>query len=305
MEKLSIRQTNQFFIVFMMMYFGLSFLAVFLLPQKAPEWLEICVSQVVLISPVVLLLIVKKMNPRKFLGLSAIGIVDMLFAYVAAYCLMPLIYFINYITTFFVKNYVNGMMMDIYSYPLVVQLVLLALLPALIEEFIFRGFFFGSYRRKNVLRAALMSGLLFGLVHLNLNQFAYAFVIGIAFCILYEAADNIILPITAHFAINANSVLMLRLLDENVNVQQTTEVPVGATVIILAVTFGLGILGVGLFYIIVKKIAQRHNRLEILHSELTVGQDNEEMAAEKFVDIYMIVAVILSVSYMVMLEIQV
>lgn len=309
MSRFSIKETNIFYIFFMLMYVGMSIVAGSLLPANAPEWLARCVSTAIIVLPLILLLVAKKIHPREFLGQSKLKITDLILAYIAAYCLMPTIYFINYITMFFARNYVNGMMSQVYEYPLAIQLLLIAFMPAVAEEFIFRGFFYGSYRRKSVIGGALMSGLVFGLAHLNLNQFAYAFVIGAAFSILYEAADNILIPVTAHFAINANTVFLMQAAD--INVEQLAEtssadvggaIPAGVIVIMLAVIFGMGILGLTLFGAIVRNIAGRHGRRELFWNSLKNWKDDMKPANGRYLDVYMVTAVVAAGLYMILLE---
>ena len=57
-----------------------------------------------------------------------------------------------------------------------------------------------------------MSGLVFGLFHLNINQFCYAFVIGVVFAFLVEATGSIWSSVLAHFAINTYSITIIQLL---------------------------------------------------------------------------------------------
>lgn len=309
MSRFNIKETNIFYIFFMLMYVGMSIVAGSLLPANTPEWFARCVSTAIIVLPLILLLVAKKIHPWEFLGQSKLKITDLILAYIAAYCLMPAIYFINYITMFFARNYVNGMMSQVYEYPLALQLLLIAFMPAMVEEFIFRGFFYGSYRRKSVIGGALMSGLVFGLAHLNLNQFAYAFVIGVAFSILYEAADNILIPVTAHFAINANTVFLIQAAD--INVEQLAEtssadaggaIPAGVIVIMLAAIFGMGILGLTLFGAIVRNIAGRHGRRELFWNSLKNWKDDMKPANGRYLDVYMVTAVVATGLYMISLE---
>lgn len=309
MNRFSIKETNIFFILFMLMYVGMSMAAGMLLPENTPEWLVRCLSTVIIVLPLLVLLAVKKIHPKEFLKLSGIGITDVLLAYVSAYCLMPLIILINYTTMFFARNYVNGMVSRIYEYPLAAQLLLMALLPAVAEEFIFRGFFYGSYRRKNVVMGALMSGLVFGLAHLNLNQFAYAFVIGAAFCILYEASDNILIPVTAHFAINANTIFVMRIADVDMGqladvseTGMTGTVPIWTIMLLITVLFVMGIFGVEVFCAIVRKLAGRRGRLEQFRDSLKSRKNDMGGTNDRFLDGYMIAAIVAAGLYMIALE---
>ena len=112
----------------------------------------------------------------------------------------------------FSKNYLEAASQTLLTYPFVVQIILMAVIPALVEEFIFRGLFYGTYRKCGVLKGALMSGLVFGLFHLNINQFCYAFVIGVVFAFMVEATGSIWSSVLAHFAINTYSITIIQLL---------------------------------------------------------------------------------------------
>ncbi len=306
MERLSIGKTNIFFGIFMASYLGMSMLLSLVLPPVFPYWANMLVSEAVIIAPAVVFLIIQRIAPRDIIGKGQTGFFDILLAYVGAYCLMPLIYFLNFITMFFAKNYVNNMVSELYIYPLWAQLVLMALLPAVVEEFIFRGIFYGSYRRKNVMKAALMSGLLFGITHLNLNQFAYAFAIGVAFCLLYEASGSIVLSVTAHFAINANTVFIMHFLEnaQEITVQENAvqSVPAGMVLTAGAIFAGFAILGLFFFALIIRKIAKRADRTEEFKKSVTDWR--RDCAEGKFLDAYMIIFIVAAVLYMIWIEIR-
>ena len=50
-----------------------------------------------------------------------------------------------------------------------------------------------------------MSGLIFGLMHLNFNQFSYGFALGVIFAAVVEASGSIYASMAIHFLINFQS----------------------------------------------------------------------------------------------------
>ena len=56
--------------------------------------------------------------------------------------------------------------------------------------------------------------LVFGLFHLNFNQFGYAFALGVAFALLLEGTGSIFYGMFAHFLINGFSVIITALSDK-------------------------------------------------------------------------------------------
>lgn len=91
---------------------------------------------------------------------------------------------------------------------LALNLFTMAVLPALLEEMIYRGYILRVLRPYGNLFAVLISSALFSLMHGNLRQIPFAFIVGLVLGSLYVCTNNIWLPIAVHFANNAISVLM-------------------------------------------------------------------------------------------------
>jgi hypothetical protein len=86
----------------------------------------------------------------------------------------------------------------------------MAVLPAIFEELSFRGAFFQEYRDAyGAWAGALISGFLFGIYHMNMRQFVYAFLCGVFFALLIEATDSIAASMLLHFLMNTISCLAI------------------------------------------------------------------------------------------------
>ncbi|MFQ6749765.1 MAG: lysostaphin resistance A-like protein [Clostridia bacterium] len=91
------------------------------------------------------------------------------------------------------------------SYPLSMFLVALfasAVLPAFCEEFANRGMLLNGLKKLGVKKAIVISGLLFALMHLNVGQFGYAFMVGMFFAFVCIATGSIVPGIIMHFLNN-------------------------------------------------------------------------------------------------------
>lgn len=91
---------------------------------------------------------------------------------------------------------------------LALNLLTMAVLPGLLEEMIYRGYILRTLRAYGDWFAILISSLLFSLMHGNLRQIPFAFIVGLVLGLLYVCTNNIWLPIAVHFANNAISVMM-------------------------------------------------------------------------------------------------
>ncbi len=83
-----------------------------------------------------------------------------------------------------------------------------ALIPALIEEFAFRGMILGSLRKYGDMPAILISALLFAFFHQNFVQIPFAFIVGVALGIAFVVTESIWVGIIAHFLNNSLALLL-------------------------------------------------------------------------------------------------
>ncbi len=85
----------------------------------------------------------------------------------------------------------------------VIALLLVALLPAICEEMMFRGFVFSTFsNRLSLGKAAVISGLIFGAYHMNLTQFFATSLLGIAICYVAGKSESLLPGIIMHFTNN-------------------------------------------------------------------------------------------------------
>ena len=96
----------------------------------------------------------------------------------------------------------------LYSAPLILQIICLAVLVPICEEYVFRGLFFQRMRARTSYRyAAIYSSLVFGMLHMNLIQMIYGFILGLMLTYVYEKYGSLKAPIIAHMSMNLLSVL--------------------------------------------------------------------------------------------------
>lgn len=118
----------------------------------------------------------------------------------------------------------------------VLNLVIFAVLPALAEELVFRGYVLRSLRPYGDGFAVVVSSVLFGLMHGNVSQIPFALCVGLVIGWLYVSTNNIWLPIAVHFCNNAISVLASYL--------SMTASPESASLFSLLIFGGLIVMGV-------------------------------------------------------------
>ena len=128
--------------------------------------------------------------------------------------LSPLLTFVNLFSQM-ITNYVAGeeIVGQISNQPFWVAMLVIALLPAICEELVYRGMLYGGYRRRSIWMGALMSGLIFGLMHGNLNQMMYALLMGFVFALIDEITESTVSSMIMHFLVNGTSVALVYLMN--------------------------------------------------------------------------------------------
>ena len=89
-----------------------------------------------------------------------------------------------------------------------IDLFIVAVLPAICEEVLHRGIVLQGIKHAGFKKAILISSLLFALLHFNIQQVAYAFVIGLVLGFVAVVSKNIWPSIIIHFTNNAVSVYL-------------------------------------------------------------------------------------------------
>lgn len=87
-----------------------------------------------------------------------------------------------------------------------IEVISVALLPAICEEFLHRGILLQGTYKIGVKKAIFISSILFGLVHFNINQFFYAFVLGLLMSLVAIVARSIYPAMIIHFVNNFISI---------------------------------------------------------------------------------------------------
>lgn len=94
------------------------------------------------------------------------------------------------------------------------QMLVIGIGAPVVEELLCRGVVLNrmlSWMPKWV--AALASSAIFGLIHLNLLQSLYAFVVGIALAALYLRYRNLWVPIVGHIAFNSANLILIEIFE--------------------------------------------------------------------------------------------
>lgn len=217
-----IKSVNLLFLILVLLHIGVSFVLGYAEINMTVNQ-SLIFSQALVAVPGLIYLIVTKANIREMIPFKKLGIGTVFKIILFTYLMIPLMAVANAVSLLFSSNVVGDTMGFMMENPFWLNLVLIAVIPAINEEFIFRGIFYHTYRKKSMIGGALACGILFGLMHLNFNQFSYALLLGVLFALLIEATGSIFAPMLAHLVINGNSLILVTLSNKLMQLMEGNE----------------------------------------------------------------------------------
>ena len=127
---------------------------------------------------------------------------------------------------------------------LLIGIFVIALLPAIGEELVFRGMFQNEFYRGtgNIHLAIWASAIIFSAIHFQFYGFVPRLLLGALFGYLYYWSGNLLVPMFAHFFNNAFGVIMIYLHRHeltDLNVEDNTAAPPQYVILNIVLTVGI------------------------------------------------------------------
>lgn len=120
-------------------------------------------------------------------------------------------------------------------------IALFALIPAVCEEFLFRGLILNGLRKYGVWVSVLVSSAFFSVMHMSLLQLPYTFVLGVVLGVVVYYTRNLGLSMLMHFVNNTTVLVIGYFTINNTYTFVWTDILIGLA--------GLAIFGVMLFFL--------------------------------------------------------
>ena len=202
---MSARAGNRILCITTVVMIGIQFLMVFLgVYDTLPLVLGTQLS--VILIPIIGALI-SGVDIKETFRIRPIRLKTVVFSFLVILCSYPIVALLNLISMFFVENAVAETAAGLYDHGFAASMLVMAVCPAIGEEFLMRGVVYRSYKKKSPVLALVLSAVIFGLLHMNFNQMPYAIYLGLIVVLMMEASDSIITPMLMHFFMNGISTL--------------------------------------------------------------------------------------------------
>ncbi len=206
------KKMNALFLLMVVLYLAaaaaLSMLSFWNITIPVP-W-QLVLSELIVLVPGLCLLLWYRLDIAEWIPFRRVSGATVGFSFLLSLLLMPALNFLNVLSQVFEKNMAVDLFSKLDGMPDFALVLVVGLIGPFCEELVFRGILYHGYRMTNrVIGAMLLTGLLFGLFHLNLNQFGYAMLLGIVSAALLEGTGSIFPSLILHGTINTYNVLMV------------------------------------------------------------------------------------------------
>ena len=218
-NKKSIFKTYLIYFIVMVLFCSVRIISSLDMLNKIPNpWNDILFTgliQVVImfVVPFILYMLFLRVTPKQVfktcnysktnfstIGISfALGVILFLINLVVSSIFNGFIDFTGYQTPFYFGEIIQN---DYSIGAFFLNVLLVAILPAICEEFLHRGLLLQGTKHMGFGKAIIISSICFGLIHFNIGQVAYAIVLGLIMGFASVVAKNIWVPVIMHFTNN-------------------------------------------------------------------------------------------------------
>lgn len=280
MEKKRVFYSNLFAMILLILYsVGGSILIPIFKELKLSLPLYLVMPQILLLLvPTILYFLLIRESVIETLRLKKIPLKTIFIVIAIGLIAMPIATFLSLITQFIFPNRISQVVSALNNIPFIIRLGVVALTPAICEEITMRGIILAGYDNIDIRKAAIMTGLFFGIIHMDGNQFLYAFALGVIFAYLVRITGSIFSSMICHFVINGTqlflaelSTLFLKFSNEEVKAAQEAGLSVLTTsqkINLVLFYLILAVICTGIIIILIQKLIKIHGRMGIEHKEL-------------------------------------
>lgn len=247
---------------------------------------------IIFLIPAIMYVIITKSSAKDTFKLNKLYLKDTILIILLGFVCQPIMTFFSLITSFFFNNEIGVFMTEIVSTPYIFLLMLVAVLPAITEEITIRGVVLSGYDNKNKYKAALITGLFFGMLHLDPQQFLYATVLGFILALVVRTTKSIFSAAIIHFLINGTSITMQKILSfipgNNELMEEATEIslkslPLDEKLMMFIIYGVIALVFASFVYLIIKKLEAWNIKRGIIDSYEHKGDKSDKIINWPFI----------------------
>ena len=205
---------------------------------------------------------------KKVLKLNSITIKQAIITILVVIFSYPVGAFLNYIviaiSSKFVEVYPTGIPLPTNPHELFISFLLISLSAGICEEVMFRGMLMSSYERLGRNKAVLMSAILFGIFHFNVQNLLGPIFLGIVFGFIVHKTNSLFSSIIGHATNNSIALIIGYFVSKSETVLQSgienIKIPKNAFAIVSTIMVVVFVLVMGIIaYFLYRALPQSEN----------------------------------------------
>lgn len=212
----SIRHAGILYLISMILFVGSGEVISILKPGQMSYYMQMIfiasIQFLFVFLPTMIYLIIRKPNIKKTLRLNRVSIKNVLISILVMIFAIPVAAVINAIVililNYFGKMHEPAVFQTENINQLIINLFVIALIPAVFEELVYRGVILSAYERTGRFKAIVISSLLFALMHRDLQSLVGTFMLGLVLAYIVYRNNSIFAGMIAHFTNNSLIVFM-------------------------------------------------------------------------------------------------
>lgn len=204
LEDINIDEKDSIYSVTKLLFFICMIFTVgaFRLVMTAPELIKYFGQYIMILIPIIIFMNARKWTIKETFRFNKIDIGDIILLIAMTISIQPFLSLMLMLSNELFGDGMSLLFQESFKTPFLITVFTLAITPAICEEFLMRGVILNGSRGLSMTKAALLNGLLFGLFHMNLNQFSYTFFMGILLAYVVLATNSIFSGMLIHFLNN-------------------------------------------------------------------------------------------------------
>lgn len=259
---------------------------------------------VLFLLPALIYLLINKLPIKQTLRLNKLHFKDTILIILLGFLVQPVMMFFSLISAFFFNNEVGAFVSEITSTPYILLLGLIALLPSITEEVTIRGIVLSGYDNQNKYIAALITGLFFGILHLDPQQFLYATALGFLFALVVRITNSIYASMIMHFIINGTSATIAKISSMIVeifpNINEGAEITLknisASEKIMLVLSYGFLAIVFSIFVFLIVYYLDKINKKRNIEYR---NDKYEKNTKEKIINLPFVLIIVIYIIYMI------
>ena len=272
--------------------------------------LALAISHItIFLIPAIIYTIVTKSNPKELFRLNILPLKDLLIVIIIAFMCQPIMTACSSISLLFFKNEIGNFMYEVSDTSVIILTLVIAIMPAVTEEVTLRGVVLSGYNNKSKMKAAIMVGLLFGIFHLDAQQFLYAAVMGFIVAYVVRVTNSIFSSMIIHFLINGSSLALQQIMIKimgNSYVQQAFQESSTTTfqenLMIAKVWVAIGCCFIPIVYALIKVLEKWNIKRDVegYKKQIEIEKNDEE----RIINVPLILIIVFYLVYMIFFELH-